>query len=331
MQKPIVCVTEKEYYKAEEVFCNSRQFEFIPTNLSEDVLEETIKKNKAFGAILGVDPFVDGLYKALPKGGIIARFGVGHEGVDKNKAIENNLIVTNTPGVLDDSVAEHAIGLIYSLARQSAFHDNNMKMKKWEPCSGMELKGKTLLLIGCGAIGCKVAKIASFGFGMNVIGFDVATRDAEKMKTEFGISEMIASLDDAVPNADFISIHIPSIPVTKHFVNKIFLSKMNQNAYLINTARGPVVKEIDLYDALEKKQIAGAALDVFENEPFQPVEPNKDLRTLKNVILTPHVGSSTQEACRRMAHSCVKNIKAAYEKRYNEVDMVNPQVLEKLK
>jgi phosphoglycerate dehydrogenase-like enzyme len=252
--KQTVCVTEKEFYKAREIFESSEVFNCIPAKLPEDILAETIRKNNAFAAVIGVDAFVNELYKALPMGGVIARFGIGHDGVDKIKATENGLLVTNTSGVLDDSVAEHAIWLIGALARHISQHNTNMKQKKWEPYCGMELKGKTLLLVGCGAIGCKVAKIASFGFDMNVIGYAAADRDAGKMKKEFSITAMADSLDDVLGQADFVSIHIPSTAETRCFVNKDFLSKMKQGAYLINSARGPIVDEIALYDVLIKNK-----------------------------------------------------------------------------
>lgn len=329
--KQVICVTEKEFYKAEKLFKNSELFDFIPANLQENILAETIQKNNAFGVVVGIDNYVDSLYRSLTKGGVIARFGVGHDGIDKDKATENGLIVTNTPNVLTDSVAEHAIWLMGALARQIPMHDLNMKLKKWRPNSGIELKGKTLFVMGCGSIGCKVAKIASFGFGMNVIGHDIAHRDPEKMKREFGISIMADSFNEALALADFVTIHIQSIPATYHIINKDFFSKMKQNTYFINTSRGFVIDEENLYDALEQRRIAGAALDVFEIEPFKAVNPLKDVRLLDNVILTPHIGSSTVEACQGMAQCCIKNIKAAYEKNYDELDIINPQTLEKLK
>ncbi len=329
--KPIIIVTEKEYCKAETIFKSCPDFECKPAGLAEDVLSSAVKHNNAFGVILGVDAYKDKLYRSLPRGGIIARFGVGHDGVNKQKATENGAIVTNTPGVLDDSVAEHAIMLMGCFARNISRHDNDMKDNKWQPAMGSELKGKTLLILGCGPIGRKTAKIASFGFEMNVIGYDVAKLDKERLKRNYGFNEFASSHDDAITQADYISIHIPSIPATRHFVDKAFLSRLKTNCVIINTARGPVVDEAALYDALKSRQIAGAALDVFENEPFAPVNPEKDLHTLDNVILTPHVGSSTVEACRRIARSCLKNVEAAYEKQYNHLDILNPQVLEKFK
>ena len=323
----VVCVTEKEYYKAEAVFAGEAEFKCIPASLEEAVLAKTLIDNKAFAAVLGVDKYCDQLYSALPQGGIIARFGVGHDGVDKARATEAGIIATNTPEVLDDSVAEHTVWLMGALAREIAFHDANMKANKWQPSNGSELNGKTMLLVGCGKIGCKAAKIASFGFGMNVIGYDIAKLDAGQMKREWGINTVVSSLDKVLADADFVSIHLPANEATKHFVNKELLSKMKSTAFLVNTARGSIVDESALYDAIESGKIAGAGLDVFENEPFALVDSAKDLRKLEKVVLTPHVASSTNEACKRMAKRVLCNIKACFEKRYDQLDILNPEVL----
>jgi len=328
--KRVVCITEKEYFKAEGIFKSSCEFECMPVGLEEDAISKAVADNKAFGVILGVENYSDKLYTVLPKGGIIARFGVGHDGVDKQKATEASLIATNTPGVLDDSVAEHAIFLIGSLARQIAGHDANMKSKQWQPSLGFELKGRTLLVIGCGNIGCKVAKIASMGFGMNVVGYDVCKLDAEQLRQDWGMERIADDLNKELGATDFVSLHIPAIEATRHFVNSSFLSNMKRDAFLINTSRGSIVDENALYDSLVKENIAGAGLDVFESEPYKPVDPDKDIRSLDNVLLTPHVGSSTLQACQRMATSCLENVKAAYDKEYDKLDILNKEVLAKL-
>ena len=328
--KPVVCVTEKEYLKAEEKFKNSSEFDCMPVPPEEDILSKAIIDNQAYSVIPGVENYSDKLYTALPKGGIIARFGVGHDGVDKQKATDAGLIVTNTPGVLDDSVAEHAILLMGSLARNISIHDRDMKDKQWKPAIGKELKDKILLIIGCGAIGRKTAKIASFGFGMNVTGYDVAQLDQDRLKKDYGFNKFAPDINKALAKADFISIHLPSIPKTKHFVDSQFLSETKHHCCIINTARGLVVDEISLYDALKSNKTKAAALDVFETEPYKPIDPDKDLRTLDNVILTPHIGSSTNQACWRMAVSCLKNIKAAWDKKYDQLDILNKDVLAKL-
>lgn len=326
----VVCITKKEYQKAKKIFDGCKDIKFVPVEWQENILADAIVSHKAFGAVIGVEPYKNELYAALPKNGIIARFGVGHDGVDKIKAAKAGLFVTNTPGALDDSVAEHAVLLMGSLARQISRMDSKMKSSEWQPSIGLELKGKTLFVVGCGQIGLKVASIASFGFGMKVVGYDVKPLDAAHAN-RFGFAQIIKTIDEGLKIADYVSLHIPSIPATKHFVSKQFLGKMKSTAYIINTARGPIVDEAALYDILSKGRIAGAGLDVFENEPYVPIDAAKDLRTLANVVLTPHVGSSTVEACDRMAHCVIKNLLSCTNKRWAEMDIVNKEILKDLK
>jgi lactate dehydrogenase-like 2-hydroxyacid dehydrogenase len=323
---PIVCVTLKEYQKAKSIFDSCKELKFIPADLQEHLLAETIKSHKASAAVLGVDQYKDELYTALPKGGIILRFGVGHDGVDKKRATEAGLFVTNTPGALDDSVAEHAILLMGSLARQIPQHYSNMRSSQWQPSLGYELRGKNLLVVGCGKIGSKVASIASFGFGMKVIGYDTQPLN-HKEASRFGFAQLIESLDEGIKQADFISLHIPSIPATRKFVSLKFLQMMKSSAYIINTSRGPIVDENALYDIISSGKIAGAGIDVFENEPYVPINTSKDLRNLPNVVLTPHVGSSTIEACDRMAECVIKNLVAYFQKNREQMDIVNKEIL----
>jgi lactate dehydrogenase-like 2-hydroxyacid dehydrogenase len=126
-------------------------------------------------------------------------------------------------------------------------------------------------------------------------------------------------------------MHIPSIPVTKKFVSKEFLEKMKPSAYIINTARGPIVDEIALYDMISSGRIAGAGLDVYENEPYIPLDPSKNLCNLPNVVLTPHVGSSTVEACNKMAECVIKNLLAYFRKSWAGMDIVNKEILKVIK
>lgn len=329
--KPTIYITEKEYQKGEDIFKTDNEINCIPAPLEENLLSALIAENNAFGCIVGVDVYKDKLYESIPRGGIIARFGVGHDGVNKQKAAENGIIATNTPGVLDDSVAEHAIFLMGALLKKISAQDKQTKANNWTPAIGFEAKGKTLLILGCGPIGKKTAKIASFGFGMNVIGCDIAQLNAEILKSEFGIAELVKDYNEAISQADIISIHLPSLPATRHTVNTEFLAKMKTSASLINTSRGPVLDELALYDALKNNKIAAAALDVFEQEPYKPVDAQKDLRTLDNIILTPHIGSSTKGACDRMALSSLENVKAAFNKNYDKLNILNPKVLDPLK
>lgn len=323
--KKVVCITEEEFKKARDVFEHVDDFEFVPVNSKEDVLAAAVKEENAFAVVIGVEPYRDKLYEVLHAESCIARFGVGHDGVDKLKATKAGIFVTNTPGVLDNSVAEHAIWLLGAMARQITLHDRNIREHKWNGCIGTEVAGKTLSIIGCGKIGSKVARIAKFGFGMNVIGYDVIKLDSQLMSQ--GFTKLTNDLDWALEQADFISLHIPSIPQTRNFVNAMFLSKVKPSACIINTARGHILDENAVYDAIVSGKLAGAGLDVFENEPYAPLDVSKDLRDLPNIVLTPHVGSSTVEACQRMGHSVIDNLRACAQKRWDDMDIVDSEIL----
>jgi phosphoglycerate dehydrogenase-like enzyme len=194
-----------------------------------------------------------------------------------------------------------------------------MRSAQWSPQAGSELSGKTLVLIGAGRIAQAVAKIAAFGYGMQVVGVDVTRREIE------GFYTVTDDVDRALASADFVSLHFPAAPQNAHYLNAARLERFPRQAWLINTARGAVVDELALYDALAEGRIGGAALDVFEREPYSPASPARDLRTLPNVILTPHVASSTFEANRRMAERVLENIRLAEARRYDRMDLLNRQ------
>ncbi len=325
--KTKVLIVERVYKRSRSEFDQADDIEFMPVAKQEPVIAEEIKKHDAPCLVLATDKYEDKLYEALCEGGLIARYGVGHDSIDKRKASEKKQFVTITPGVLDQSVAEHAIFLMGSLARKIPIKDAEIKKDTWHKTKGIELSGRTLLIVGCGAIGSKVAKIASFGFDMNVIAFDVARLDQKKMKKRYGISKIVNQPDESLQKADFVSIHLPSVKQTENFVNTDFISKMKPDAFLVNTARGTVLDENDLYYALSANKIAGAALDVFKNEPYQPQDPEKDLRNLDNIVMTPHLGSSTEEASDRMAELVIKNIRNWRDKKYQNMDIVNTEIL----
>ena len=294
-----VAVTELEYRKAEGVF----------TAAAGDGIECVSAPSDEAG--------LAGLIRE-------ARFGVGHDGIDKALATRQGLMCTNTPGVLDDSVAEHAVALMLAAARHVPAVARATVEGRWSPIVGRELKGKTLAVIGCGAIGRRVAQIAARGLGMRVVGCEVAEVDAGLLKERYGVERVCKEFAEAVREADYVSLHIPALPATAHFMSAERLGRLADHAWLINTARGAVVDEAAVYDALAAGKLGGAALDVFEREPYEPVAAGKDLRVLKNVILTPHVGSSTQEACDRMAAEALRNIRLACAGKYEEMNLLNP-------
>jgi D-3-phosphoglycerate dehydrogenase / 2-oxoglutarate reductase len=220
---------------------------------------------------------------------IIARAGVGVDNVDVESATKNGVIVMNSPQSTSRTTAEHAISLIFSLARKIPFAHLSTINQKWqkELFKGVEIKSKTVGLIGCGNIGSEVAKIAR-SLDMHVVVYDpylstdrIESLDAEK-----------ASLDEVLRISDFVSLHLPIMNSTKNIINFKKIKLMKKSSYLINAARGGLINESDLYQALEKKIISGAALDVFENEPLK----KSPLHSLTNIILTPHLGASTAEA-----------------------------------
>lgn len=183
----IVVVTELEYNKAEEIFSTAKDFECIPVSKCEEEIAKTIRSSNASHAIIGVDKYTNLLYQALPRGGVIARFGVGHDGIDKQQATKAGIFCTNTPVVLNESVAEVTITLILAAARKIVTQAANCRAGIWEPVTGIELRNKILTIVGCGPIGRRAAQIAAMGFQMRVIGCEKLDVDLEQMKKRIWI------------------------------------------------------------------------------------------------------------------------------------------------
>lgn len=292
----------------------------------EAALADLVERSGARYVVIGPVFYRDRLYAALPKGGVLARYGVGHESVDKTKATGAGLLCTNTPDVLHQSVAELTLCMIGAAARHVLGAATALRQGEWAPKEGIELEGTTLALIGCGAIGQAVARIAAAGFGMRVVGYrrrPVAPGGAglphfDRLTDDFA---------DAVRDADFVSLHIPGSPENARFMSAERLALLPPRAWLINTARGAVVDEAALYDALAAGRLCGAALDVFDREPYVPAEPSKDLRALPQVLPLPHIGSNTTAANRRMAERALRNVRLAHGGDVAAMDLLNPEVL----
>ena len=236
---------------------------------------------------------------------VISNMAVGLDNVDMAVAKERNIEVRNTPDVLTESVAEHAAALILGVTRRIAESDRFVragKFKGWDPelFLGIELKGKTLGIVGHGRIGCRLADIMQKGFGMKVIYYDVVRDEAREKQC--GIT--YASLESLLKDSDVVSLHVPLLPGTRHLIGDKELRLMKQTAYLVNTARGAIVDEKALVKALKGKWIVGAALDVFESEP----KFASGLAKFENVILTPHIASATKETREKMAELAAQNI-----------------------
>lgn len=233
---------------------------------------------------------------------VIGRAGIGVDNVDIETAAKLGIPVVNAPTGSTASVAELAIGHMLALSRHLSKADMTMKKGEWikKQLKGNELGGKTLGLVGCGNIGRLTGKFAQ-AFGMNVIGYDPFISKEDLKKDEI---EKIDELAELMGKADFISLHLPHIPKTHHIVNKQMISKMKPTACIINCARGGTVDEKALYTALKNGEIAGAGLDVYEQEPPK----DSPLLQLDNIMLTPHIGANTKEGQIRAGTVCAEQI-----------------------
>ena len=330
---PTVLVTQLEYDKAKAVFDaaeSTHALRCLPAPRDEAALAEAVRQHEAAAVILGVDPYADALYDALPTGGVITRFGVGHDGVDKAKATAARLLVANTPGVLDNAAAEHTIWLIGALARHIPAMHTRLVGGTWQATMGQEVQGKTLAVLGLGGIGTRVAAMASLGLGMAIIGLCRRPLAQRPDLQHLDFALFTSDLPEAVADADFVTLHLPAIPATRHICNADFFASVKTGARFINTSRGSLVDERALFDALASGHLAAAALDVFDHEPYVPVDPAADLRTLDNVVLTPHAASTTVEACVKVANRSLANVAAGLARRFGDMDLLNPEVLAQL-
>ncbi len=333
-----VPVTQPEWEKGRAVFEHQADdVVFVPVADDEAALAKAIRQTGAPATIVGVKRYRGEVYDALPAGGVIARFGVGYDSIDLAQATARRLVVTNTPGALDASVAEHAIWFLGALARPIHATGAALSQGSWAPQNGREVNGLTLAVIGFGRIGRRTARIAGLGLGMRVVAFDCLPLPdalascgldrAEDLAPAYGVATYTTDLAEALAEADFVSLHLSVTPETVGFFNRERLALLKPGACLINTARGALIDENALYDALATRALGGAGLDVFVNEPYAPVDPQRDLRTLPNAILTPHIGSSTTAANERMATQAVACVRACLQGRWQEATIVNREVL----
>lgn len=238
---------------------------------------------------------------------IIANFGVGFNNIDISAAKARGLTVTNTPDVLTDDTADIAMTLLLMAARRGAEGDRHVRQQAWtgwRPTHmlGAKVTGKTLGLVGFGRIARAVAKRAHHGFGMKVIFHDPFPPKPEEARA-LG-AEPRDSIDQVLAEADFVSLHCPATPETRHLIDSRRLRQMQKHAFLINTARGDVVNEAELVAELKAGTIAGAGLDVFEKEP----QVTPELLTMENVTLLPHLGSATLETRTAMGMRAIENL-----------------------
>jgi glyoxylate reductase len=262
------------------------------------------------------------LMDRAPKLKVIAGMGAGFNHIDLKAATAKGIMVSNTPGANTDAAADLAFGLMLSTARRIVEADHRTRageFKYWAPLLflGRMVSGKTLGIVGMGKIGQAMVQRAK-GFAMRVIYFDPRRLDPER---ERSLCIEYADLRTLLKTADFISLHVPLMPDTKHLIGNAEFALMKKTAYLINASRGPIVDEKALVDALRKGQIAGAGIDVYENEPA--LTPG--LADIPNAVLTPHIGSATLESRTAMAAQAALNLKEGLSGKMLP-NIVNPQV-----
>ena len=257
------------------------------------------------GVLAASEPFTRPILESAKKLKVIARFGVGYDAIDLAAAADLGIWVTNTPKANSNAVAEHALALMFAVARHVVPFDREVKAGRWAAGRvfpmGSDIAGKTLGVVGFGNIGRLIGKKAALGLEMKVLAYDPflpADRFPEYVARETDLARVFAE-------SDFVTLHLPSTPDTRGSVNKSVFEKMKPTAYLINCARGDVVNEDDLYAALKNNVIAGAALDVMVREPLPADSP---LMTLDNIVLLPHVASATYQAMDAMGLDAAKSI-----------------------
>ncbi len=286
--------------------------------------QELINKIKTADALLPLltDEITSEIIRAGKNLKIIANYAVGYNNIDIDEAKRRKIVVTNTPGVLTECTADLTWSLIMAVSKRIVEADKFTRDRKfhgWAPMLmlGSEISGKTLGIIGSGRIGTAVAKRSS-GFDMGII--YTSNRTNEYIDKELGGRKV--EIDELLERSDYISIHVPFNEKTFHLIDEKKIQKMKNSVFIINTARGPIIDEKALVTALRNKQIAGAGLDVYEDEPKLP----DGLIELDNVILLPHIGSATLETRTKMATMAATNI-ISYFKGQKPPNIINPEVL----
>lgn len=291
---------------------------------SRDVL---LKETAASDGLLSLlTDRVDGaLLDAAPRVRVVSNYAVGYDNIDVDAATARGVVVTNTPGVLTETVADFAMTLLLAAARRVVEADRftrEGRWKSWEPMLflGQDLYGATLGLVGLGRIGAAVARRAH-GFDMRLLYHDVVRR--EDLEADLGLE--FTSLEDLLRRSDFISVHTPLTPQTRHLISADQFRLMKRSAVLVNTARGPIVDPDALHRALADRRISAAGLDVFEVEPIPADHP---LLRLDNIIVAPHIASASVDTRTKMALMAVDNLLAALGGT-RPPNFVNPEVWER--
>lgn len=287
--------------------------------LNEDELIPLLADCEA--VIASNDAYTPSLYAACPKLKVVSRCGVGYDRIDVAGATEAGIVVTTTPGAMTEAVGDFTFGLILAAARQIPEGEQIMRSGGWAELPGPLVYGKTLGLVGFGSIGRAVARRA-VGFNMRLLAYDPAWSPSVNGSEEIPHAEF-TDMDDLLAQSDFVSLHAPSTRETQKMFNADRFAKMKPSAYFINTARGALVDEPALIHALESGEIAGAAVDVYTEEPPAPDNP---LRRAPNCLLTPHNAFNAFECVELMTDLCATNILARM-RGESPPGILNPEVL----
>src|ERR1035438_9201631 len=323
MPKPRVLATRPLFPAAQQILNAGCEVEYWtkPERISKEELFLRVKDKEGLVCLL-TEKVNEELLRASPKLRIAANVAVGFDNIDVPVCTKRGVVATNTPGVLDETTAEGAWTLLMAVARRIGEGEQLARSGNWkgwdlDQLVGTDVWGKTLGLVGFGRIGRAMARRAT-GFQIKVIYSDAIRAPLEVEKE---LNAEYRDFNALLAEADFVSVHVPLLPDTRGLFEGAKLSRMKPTAFLINTSRGPVVDEAALVYALESGKLAGAALDVYENEPF--IHPG-----LKrpNVVLAPHMASASLETRTKMASMAAENVVALF-KGQKPPNMLNPEVL----
>jgi len=326
MTKPRVFVTRIMAQEALDKIAQATEMEVWPEELPPpyEVLQE--KARDAEGLLTLLSDRIDAaLMDAAPKLKVVSNLAVGYDNINTAEATRRHIAVSNTPGVLTGTTADLAFTLLMAAARRVVEADNYTRKGRWKTWGpkillGQDIHNATLGIIGLGRIGAEIAKRGR-GFNMKVLYYDEMRRSEEEER-QLGV-EYVPDLAKLLPRADFISVHVPLLPQTRHLIGAAEFALMKPTAVLINTSRGPVVDQKALYQALKSGQIFSAGLDVSEVEPIPPDDP---LLTLDNVIITPHIASGSFTTRKEMALMAAENLLAGLQGKIPP-NCVNPEAL----
>jgi len=325
MAKPKVYSTHQLFEEARKILDANCEMQYW-TDSERPPRDEVLRRVKDKEGLLCLltEKINEEFLRSAPKLRIACNVAVGYDNIDVDACTKRGVVVTNTPGVLDETTADFAWTLLMGVARRVAEGEALARSGNWkgwnlDQLCGADVWGKTIGIVGFGRIGRSVARRAS-GFQMKVIYTD-AVRVSEEV--EKSLNAEFRDMNSLLAEADFVSLHVPLLPETRGLFDAPKILRMKPTAFLINTSRGPVIDEAALVATLENKKIAGAALDVFENEPF--IHPG-----LKrpNVVLTPHIASASIETRTKMAVMAANNIVALF-KGQRPPNILNPDIFRK--